>query len=233
MAHQFQPPVMMFNDRAAAVDPISAIDISDAADLFDCRRMDMSANYAIEVAMSYVVCDSILEITDEADGLQDVALGVIGKRPVSADAEFAAQQRERAVKMDQKSIGNVPEYRYPAVIRRHLVIFVAMQQQVTLAIGRGMDIFARQGDIAERAADIFSQRLVVIARDQDDACLMPRLSEDFLHYGIMLRRPIDTTAHRPKIYDIADQENILGVVFPDEGKELFGAACARAEMDVG
>ncbi len=50
-----------------------------------------------------------------------------------------------------------------------LIEFVAMDQQITAAIGGGVDCLQDHMVVAEAASDIFTQCLAVVARDQDDA----------------------------------------------------------------
>ena len=114
----------------------------------------------------------------------------------------------------------------------HLVEFVAVQQQVTLAVGGGVHVIANEIDVAERAADIFAQRLVVIARDQVDAHVVARFLEYLLHHRIVQFRPVNTAAHRPEIDDVANQKNILAVILSQQRQQLPGAARAGAEVNV-
>ena len=119
------------------------------------------------------------------------------------------------------------------MVARDLVEFVAMDDEVALAVGHGVHVFADQGDIAETDADMFAQGLVVVARDEHHVLAVSRAAQDLLHDGVLRRRPAHVALHRPEIDDVADQQQVLGRIRAQEVEQALGLAGARAEMHVG
>ena len=128
----------------------------------------------------------------------------------------------------------VAENRKPLVIPGHHVEFVAMQQHVALAVGGGVHVLAAHADVAKGGVDVLAQQLVVVARHQEHLDAVARALEHLLHEGVHRRRPVHAAlAHGPEVDDVADQEQVLGVVFLEEIEQPVRLAGARAEVDVG
>src|SRR5262245_12305654 len=89
-AHELHAPVVMLDNRGAAIHPVAAVYIGHAIDALDRRRMYVAADDPVEAKLPGIVHDRIFEIADEAHRAQHVALGVIRQRPMAAHAELAA-----------------------------------------------------------------------------------------------------------------------------------------------
>ena len=79
---------------------------------------------------------------------------------------------------------------------------------------------------------MLADRLVVVAGNEDDALTVTRALEDLLHHRVLGRGPVDAAAHGPEVDDVADEEEVVGLVLAQEFEQAFGLARARAEMDV-
>ncbi len=126
---QFQPAIEMLDDGRAGIDPIAAIDIGQAVDFADRRPVDVAADDAIETAFAGMADRRMFEVENEVQRCLDLALGVAGQRPVASDAELAAQPGEQAVEVHQQGVGLVAKHRHPAMMTRHLVEQVTVNEQ--------------------------------------------------------------------------------------------------------
>jgi hypothetical protein len=60
-------PVEVLDDGGAGIDPVAAVDVSEAVDLLDRGPVDVAADDAIEPALAGVADGRILEIEDEVE----------------------------------------------------------------------------------------------------------------------------------------------------------------------
>jgi len=120
------------------------------------------------------------------------------------------------------------------VVARHGVEFVAVHQEVALAVGGDVQPVALDADVAERGAVVLARRLVVVAGDEDHLHVVPGALQHLLHHRVLLLRPVDAAApHRPEVDHVAHQEELLGVVGLEEVEQPPRLAGARAQVDVG
>src|SRR6185369_15830271 len=110
---------------------------------------------------------------------------------------------------------------------------VAVDDQIALAVGSGVDRLAHHLHATEIQAAIIARRLVVIARHVDHLGALARLAQYFLHHVVMRLRPEPTALEAPAIDDVADQIERVGLVMAQEIEQQFGLAAARAQMHVG
>src|SRR3954447_12741296 len=88
---QLHPSVEMLDDRSAAVDPITAIDINDPLHLPYGCRVNVTADHTAHSALAPMPCHGCLEVEDEAHCALDLALLVTGQRPIPGHTERATQ----------------------------------------------------------------------------------------------------------------------------------------------
>ena len=87
--------------------------------------------------------------------------------------------------------------------------------------------------LGEQGADVLAHRLVVVAGHEDHLHVVARALEDLLHHGVLRRGPVDAAAaHRPEVEDVTDEEQVLGLVGPQEIQQPLGLARRRAEVDI-
>lgn len=210
-AYQFHASVQVFHDRGAAVHPVAAVDIGQALDFLDHRPVDVAADRAVESQLACVADHRFFEVEDEIQRGLDAAFCVARQRPVAGALESAPHPRQVDVQPDQQVVGDVAEYRDPFVVARDLVELVAVHQQVAASVASGVDMFGYDHHVAERGADVFAHRLVVVARNEEHLFAVTGAAQQFLHEGVLLGRPVDpAAAHRPQIDDIAQQKQVFG-----------------------
>jgi hypothetical protein len=66
----------MLDDGCTAVDPIPAVDVTDAVDILDGGRVDMSADDPLDSPLLDVAGNGVFEVEDEAYGVLDLVFGV-------------------------------------------------------------------------------------------------------------------------------------------------------------
>jgi hypothetical protein len=91
----------------------------------------------------------------------------------------------------------------------------------------------KQTDLAEGDPDMLAQRLVVIAGDEYDLGSMAGALEDLLDHRIVACRPENPSAHGPEVSDVADQEQVLGLVLAQELQQALCLTGTRSQVDIG
>lgn len=231
--HEFHAPAGALDNRGAAVDPVTAVDVGDAIELAQCGSVDVAADHAVDAALARVMYDRVLEIENETHGALDLALRIAGERPVAGHAQEPAQGRQPQIEVHEDVVGPVPQECEPAVVARHLVEFVAVDEQVAPPVGAGMDVIALDPDVAEGGADVLARRLVVVAGNEHDVHVLAREAQDLLHERVLRGRPVHAAlSHRPEVDNVAEQKQVLGLVRQEEFEQAIGLTSARPEVDV-
>ncbi len=225
--------VGVLDDGGAGIDPVAAVDVGHAVVLPDRGAVDVAADHSVHAAIAHGADHRILEVEDEADRALHLAFGVAGERPVTGYAEAAPQPGQPCIDPHQQVVADVAQQRHPAMVTGHLVEFIAVDQQVAPAVGRGMHILRFEADVAERRADVLPQGFVVIAGNEDHLLAVAGAAQDLLHHGVLRTGPVDAARHRPEVDDVADQEQVFRLVAAQEVEQPLRLAAARAEMDVG
>src|SRR5918994_613447 len=96
-----------------------------------------------------------------------------------------------------------------------------------------MDNLLEDADTSERVAKPAPHRLVMIARQIDDACAAVRALEQPLQNRIVLVGPKPLLLQPPTVYDVADQIKVVGLDLMQEIKQTVGFAATRSKMEVG
>ena len=91
------------------------------------------------------------------------------------------------------------------------VEFVAMNDEVALTVGRGMDRLPLDLDPAEGQPEELAGEFVVVARNKDHPRAAPNLAQQFLDDVVMRLRPVPAGAEPPAVDDVADQVDRVGL----------------------
>ncbi|MPN10482.1 hypothetical protein SDC9_157777 [bioreactor metagenome] len=223
----------MLDDGRTGIDPVAAIHIGQAADVADRGPVDMAADHAVQPPFPGVVDGRFLEIENEIECRLHLALGVAGQRPVAGNTQLAAPPRQPVIGTHQQVVSLVAQDGHPAVMTRHLIELVAVDEQEATAVDRLMDDFVDHLDIAEDDAAILAQRLVVVAGNEHHPLAMPRPAQQLLDHRVLRLRPADAATHRPEVDDVADQVSPFGGMLAEELEKTLRLARPRAEVDVG
>ena len=74
--------VVVLDQRRAALDPVAAIHVADAALVADHRVVDVAADHAVGVVAPRLGGERLLERADIVDGVLDLLLGPLRQRPI-------------------------------------------------------------------------------------------------------------------------------------------------------
>ena len=227
-----EPAVAMLDQGGAALHPVAIVAVEDAVDDLDLGLVDVAAHHAVEAAALGFLRHRMLEVADELDRVLDPRLQERRQRPVRI-AERDARAVVPVIDLQAPGIGMVAQLRQPARVLDDAVERIAVRHQQPLAVGGDVDGLVHHLHVAERHAVVVAQRLVVVARDIDDARALARLAQQLLHHVVVALRPEPGALQAPAIDDVADQVDLVGVVVLQEIEQEFGLAAARPQMNIG
>jgi hypothetical protein len=118
-------------------------------------------------------------------------------------------------------------------MRHHDVELVAVDDEVGLALRRGVHRAVDELDLAEIGAEILAQELVVVAGQHHDLGAAQRLVEEQLDHLVVFGRPVPALGEAPAVDDVADEVDGVGIVPAQEIVELRDPGRAHAEVHVG
>src|SRR5262249_26091593 len=108
-------------------------------------------------------------------------------------------------------VGPVAEEGEPLRMAHDDVEFVAMNDEVALAVGRGVNCLPLDLDPAKRQAEELTGEFIMVAGDEHHPRAAPNLTQQFLDDVIMRLRPVPTGAEPPAIDDVADEVDGVGL----------------------
>src|SRR5271170_7688132 len=106
----------------------------------------------------------------------------------------------------------------------HDVEFVAMNDEVALAVGRGMDRLPLDLDPAESQAEELTGEFIVVAGNEHHPRAAPNLAQQFLDDVVMRLRPVPAGAEAPTIDDVTDQVDRVGLDMAQHIQDKMGLA---------
>ncbi len=112
------------------------------------------------------------------------------------------------------------------------VELVAVDDQIALAVGGGVDRLPPDLDAAEGQAEELARELVVVAGHEHHARAAPHLAQKLLHDVVMRLRPVPARTQPPPVDDVADEVDRVGLDVPKHIEDQIGLAAARAEMEI-
>ncbi len=95
-----------------------------------------------------------------------------------------------------------------------------------------MNGIAHDLDAAEIGAAVLSQRLVMVAGNEDDPGTLANLTQQFLQDIVVRLQPDRSAPDPPEVYDVADKVDGVGIMLPQKVKKLVGLAGPRSEVHV-
>ncbi len=221
----------MLDHCGAALDPVSAIVVSDAGELMDCRIVNVSAQNRVDPKFLGIANYRFLEFADEADRVLHPLLRVSAERPV-AQAKSPADEIDRRIKGEQKLIPRIAQIREPPCILDDSVEFMSMNDENAPTISGDVNGMFLNGDIAVGTGE-GADELVVISRDVNDRNSFARFAQDFLDHVVVLLRPIATASQLPDVDQIPDDVEFLAIVIAQKLKHRLGVARPCPEMKIG
>ena len=108
------------------------------------------------------------------------------------------------------------------------VEFVAMNDEIALAVGRGVDRLALDLDAAEGQAEELAGELIVVAGNEHHPSAAPNLAQQLLDDVVMGLWPVPAGAEPPAVDDVADQVDRVGLDVAQHVQDKVRLAAARA-----
>src|SRR5262245_50120979 len=134
------------HDRRAALHPIAAVQVVDAAEATVRGMVDVPANDALDPTPDCLDGDRLLECADEGDRPLHPILQIGRQRPV-AEAEVAAEPIERIVEPQGELVASVAEHGEPSRGAHDHVELVAVQYEIAPPI---------RGDVHDIPVDLYA-----------------------------------------------------------------------------
>ena len=102
----FEPAVVVLDQRRQALDPVAVVAVQDALDLADLGVVDVAADDAVGTEATRLARDRHLELVDVADRALDLVFQVARQAPVR-QAELGPRAVEPAVDLQRELVGDV------------------------------------------------------------------------------------------------------------------------------
>ena len=112
------------------------------------------------------------------------------------------------------------------------VELVTVNDEIALAVSRGMNRPSLDLDAAEGQAEELAGEFIVIAGNEHHPRAATNLAQQFLDDVVMHLRPVPARAQPPAIDDVADQVDRVGLDVAQHVQNKMGLAAARAEMQI-
>ena len=120
----------------------------------------------------------------------------------------------------------------PFGVPHHHVELIAVDDEIGLALRRGVHRTVDELHLTEVSAEIVAQELVVIARQHHHAGAGSGLFQQQLRQRVVLDRPVPRLRQAPAVDDVADQIDHVGIVPAQEVDELRDARRLHPQMHI-
>ena len=229
--HHLDDAVLAFDQSGTAFYPITAVVISNAAELPDRRTVYVTAQHSVNGKFLGVMDDLFLESADETDCVLDPLFGVSAERPIT-EAKPAANEIDERIQREQKLVANIARESEPFHVLHDRVKLMPVDDEHATSVRQTMNRVFLHGDVTVGAVE-FGEQIVMIARDVNDAGAFARFAKDFLDDVVMLLWPVDSATQLPDVDQIANDVERFELVFAEEIEQRAGIAATRAQMHVG
>ncbi len=112
------------------------------------------------------------------------------------------------------------------------VEFVAVNDEITLAVCRGVDRLPLDLDPTEGQAEELAGEFIVVAGNENHPRAAPHLSQQFLDDVVMRLRPVPAGAESPAVDDVADQVDRVRLDMAQHVQDKVRLAPARAQVQI-
>ena len=130
---KLHPPVEMLDKRRAAFDPVSVVIIGYARNFPDFGSVDMAAHNALHTAHTGRSRHNLLVTGDEFNGILDLVLGHLGKRPIG-QVEPLTDAIDDEIQAEKRSVCSIAQKGEPTVRKHDGIEFIAMKDKEATAI---------------------------------------------------------------------------------------------------
>lgn len=201
--------VVLFNDRAAALNPVSGIDVRDAVDIGDDWVVNMPAHNAVIPSVFRFFGEAGLKLHHKVDSTLHLLLQECRQTPVS-HAHARAKVVEVAIGPEQECIRYVAEECHPLMITNDPVKLIAVDDPETLACHLVL-VLIDDMHVAEgfEAFKVGPKEFVVVADNPHNLRALLGLLQDLFDDLVMSVVPVEFGTESPAVDDITDKEEVL------------------------
>lgn len=221
----------VFDQCRAVFYPIAAVHVNKILDRPDLGPVDVAADYPVHADLAAELDHRFLVIRHVFDRGLGFELDVGRERPI-AETETAPESIHPDVQVENAIVKRGADAIEQPIEVRQAVELMAVNDEVTLAVGGGVNDAFREAHGAEADAEEFFEELVMVARDERHPRLLAVLAEQFLDEQIVFFRPVPFPAQLPAVDEIADDVKVLALVVTEEGEEFVHLGMLRAEVNV-
>jgi hypothetical protein len=224
--------IVFFDHRGQGFDPVAGVDVADVADHAVLGLMDVAAHHAFATAARGQGLEMFLETRDEADGRLHLGLDGLGEGEVLLAAPGAPLVVE-AVQVEEDLVADVADHGQPAHLDRHGVEGVAVDTEILAAVLGHVDVLFGELDAVEHERDQPADEVVVVAAQVDDLrAVLLRHLHDAADDGRMRRAPMILTLERPKVDDVAVEDELVAADAAQHVEELARLGVLGAQMEI-
>src|SRR5580693_10485610 len=112
------------------------------------------------------------------------------------------------------------------------VELVAVNDEITLAVGRGVDCLPLDLDPTEGQAEELPGEFIMVAGHENHPRAAPHLSQQFLHDVVMGLWPVPAGTEPPAVDDVADQIDCVRLDMAQHVQNEMRLAPARAQVQI-
>ena len=223
--------LVRLDQRGQALDPVAVVAVKQAVDWPNLGLVDVPADDAVKAMTARLAQQYLLESGDEADGILDAVLEVLGQAPVG-QSEPHANTVEVIVEPQDEVIERVADVGQPAGVQHHAVGKVTVHDPQAPPVAQRVHGILPDRHLPEVQSGELPADFVVVAGDVDDMRALARLAQHLLHDVVVRLRPVKRLLQCPAVDDVANEVERVGLVVAQEVEQEGSLAAARAEMDV-
>lgn len=223
--------VKIFDQRRATFDPIAGVQVNHVADCFNFRAMNVPANDAVDILFPRGLNDRVFKVAHVFDSGFGFVFQISRDGPI-AESEHAADAIEGEIEIQNPIIQPRADAIEQAIKMRDAVELMPVQHEITLAIGGGVNDFAREHHAAEIHSQKLFEKLVVIAGDVNDLRFLAAFAEEFLHEHVVAVVPMPFGFQLPAVQEIADEIEIAAFGLAQKIQQFVHLRVFGAEMNV-
>jgi len=228
---EFDRSRRVLHQRRAVFHPVAAVQVKKIADRPDFGAVDVAADDAVHADLAAELDHRLLVVGHVFHRGLGLEFDVGSERPV-AETKTAPQSIHPDVEVEDAIVQRRADAIEQAVEVRQAVELMAVNDEVTLAVGGGVDDAFGEAHGAEADAEKFFEELIVIADDESHARLLPVLAKQFLDEHVVVLGPVPFAAQLPAVDEIADDVEVLAFIVPEEGEKFVHLGMLRAEVNV-
>ena len=230
MTDELDSAIGLFDHCGAALDPVSAVVVSGAAQLMNGGRMNVAAQNSINPKFFGVTHDRFFKFADEADRVLYSLFRVSAERPVT-ETKSPADEIDRRIKRKQKLVSGIAQIGEPLRVLDDGVQFMSVNHENAATIRgdvNGVFLNRNVSVSAGKRADEF----VVISGNVNNRHALAGFAQNLLNHVVVLLRPIATAAQLPNVDQITDDVEFFTIVIAKELKQRLGIAGPCSEMNI-